>query len=351
MDFVGPPETSPITLPVWPYAYGPPPGQGRIRTSIDDFVVNEVLSFEPCGEGEHIYLYIEKRGENTDYVARKLARFTGVSNKDIGYAGLKDRHAIARQWFSVRLPGKSDPDWTPFVTESIKVLASKRHLRKLKRGALASNQFQLRIREWQGDRQKTAERLRLLATQGMANYFGMQRFGRGGQNVNKGLAMFAGGRVKRQLRSLYLSAVRSFLFNQVLAVRVQQQNWNKAIIGDTFIFDRSQQYFKTQRFEADVHARVGAGAIHPSGCLWGIGEIEVSGDALAIERQVISQFPALAQGLEQAQVALGRRPLRVNIEQLKWDFSADRTLELSFSLPAGSYATSLLREIIVIQES
>ncbi len=337
-------------IPVWPYAYGPPPGQGRIRISVDDFIVDEVLGFEHSGEGEHACLYIEKRGENTDYVARNLARFACVSGKDVGYAGLKDRHALTRQWFSVRLPGKSDPDWRQFESDSIKVLRVTRHQKKLKRGALTANEFQLTIRDWQGDMAITIARLEMIKILGIPNYFGSQRFGHDGQNVNKALAMFGGQRVKRHLRSIYLSAARSFLFNRILAARVRQQNWNNAITGDTFIFDRSRQYFKAEQLSADIIHRVDAGLIHPSGCLWGTGEAEVSGEALAIENQVLSQFQLLAQGLKQAGVAMDRRTLRVYAEHFCWNFVADDVLQLSFSLPAGSYATSLLREIILIQE-
>ena len=143
-----------IEIPVWPYVYGQPSGLGKIRSVPEDFIVKENLAFEPSGEGEHAFLQIEKTGENTDYVARQLARFANVRQRDVSYAGLKDRHAVTTQWFSVWLPGKADPDWTQFETNSMKVLHSVRHARKLKRGVLSGNSFKLIIRDWQGDKEK-----------------------------------------------------------------------------------------------------------------------------------------------------------------------------------------------------
>ncbi len=221
-----------IEIPVWPYVYGSPSGTGIIRSLPEDFIVKENLAFEPSGEGEHAFLQIEKTGENTEYVARQLARFANVRPRDVGFAGLKDRHAVTTQWFSVWLPGKADPDWTQFETDSIKVLHAVRHARKLKRGVLSGNSFKLIIRDWQGDKDKTIRQLEAMKANGMANYYGFQRFGHEGQNVNKALAMFSGVKAGREQRSLYLSAARSYLFNRILACRVSGDIWNQAVAGD-----------------------------------------------------------------------------------------------------------------------
>ena len=200
-----------IQLPNWPVAFDGPAGYGKIRSRPDDFIVNEQLGFEPSGSGEHVFLEIEKVGENTEYVARALARFAGVRQRDIGYAGLKDRHARTRQWFSVWLPGKDDPCWEDFATDTIKILGFARHNKKLKRGVLVGNDFCLIVRDWRGDRMQTESILEAIKTHGLPNYFGEQRFGINGQNINQALAMFQGAKVKRPQRSLYLSAVRSFI--------------------------------------------------------------------------------------------------------------------------------------------
>jgi len=340
-----------IEMPEWPYVYGQPSGTGKIRTLPEDFIVTEQLAFEPSGEGEHVFLQIEKTGENTDYVARQLARFANVRQRDVSYAGLKDRHAVTTQWFSVWMPGKADLDWTAFETDTIKVLHSVRHARKLKRGVLAGNTFKLTIRDWQGDKTQTLSQLEALKAQGMANYYGSQRFGHAGQNVNKAVAMFQGAKVGREQRSLYLSAARSYLFNQILAIRVTQQTWNKTLAGDTYLFDGSHSCFKTDQPDAELIKRVDAKEIHPSGALWGKGEVRVSSEAWALEESVIRTYPQLVQGLIANAVENDRRALRVNINDLEWQFNGEGVLVLSFTLPAGSYATSVLRELIVLDVS
>ena len=161
-----------INLPTWPYVYGNPTGHGKIRSLPEDIKVEELLAFTPSGEGEHVFLHIQKTGENTDYVARQLARFAGVRQRDIGYAGLKDRHAVTTQWFSVWLPGKPEPDWPLFETENMKVLHSVRHARKLKRGVLSGNHFEITVRDWQGDQAKTIGHLAEIKVNGIANYYG-----------------------------------------------------------------------------------------------------------------------------------------------------------------------------------
>jgi len=335
-----------IEIPVWPYVYGQPSGQGKIRSIPEDFIVKENLAFEPSGAGEHAFLQIEKTGENTDYVARQLARFANVRQRDVSFAGLKDRHAVTTQWFSVWLPGKADPDWTQFETDSMKVLQSMRHARKLKRGVLSGNSFKLIIRDWQGDQDKTIRQLEAIKANGIANYYGAQRFGNEGQNVNKALAMFQGAKAGREQRSLYLSAARSYLFNQILAYRVTRKMWNQPVAGDTYMFDLSHSCFKSQLPDAEIIRRLDAKEIHPTGALWGRGEAGVTADTLSIEQGIIDEYPDLAQGLIASEVDKDRRALRVNVQDLDWQFVDDATLALAFTLPAGSYATSVLREII-----
>jgi tRNA pseudouridine13 synthase len=338
-----------IEIPIWPYVYGSPTGTGKLRTSAEDFIVDEDLSFEPSGTGEHCFLLIQKKRENTDFVARQLAKFAGVRQRDIGYAGLKDRHAVTTQWFSVWLPGKADPDWNAFETDNLKLLHTVRHARKLKRGVLSGNRFKITIRDWRGDQLHTSGQLDLIKANGIANYYGEQRFGIQGQNINKALAMFNGVKPHREQRSLYLSAVRSYLFNQILGHRVFANNWNLALAGDVFMFDRSKSCFKSKLPDAEILRRLEDKSIHPTGVLWGEGEVDVSADALAVEQTVIENNSELAQGLIANKVEKARRALRVNVENLEWQFKDNTTLQLSFTLPAGCYATSLLREIIDTQ--
>jgi tRNA pseudouridine13 synthase len=202
------------------------------------------------------------------------------------------------------------------------------------------------IRDWQGDKAETISQLESIKVNGMANYFGSQRFGNGGQNVNKALGMFAGDKVGREQRSLYLSAARSYLFNQILASRVTQKIWDQAIAGDTYQFDLSNGFFKSQVPDAEIISRVREKDIHPTGSLWGKGELDVSADTLSLEQAVIEKNRELAEGLIAYAVEKDRRALRVNVQDLQWNFVNEDILELTFFLPAGSYATSVLREII-----
>jgi tRNA pseudouridine13 synthase len=337
-----------IEIPIWPYAYGQPASTGTLRSQPEDFTVTEQLAFEPSGTGEHVFLFIEKIGENTEYIARLLARHANVRQRDIGYAGLKDRHAITRQWFSVWIPGKPElePDWTPLNSPQLRILHTVRHARKLKRGVLAGNQFKIIVRNWQGDAEMLHQQLAQIKAHGIPNYYGEQRFGHNGQNVNKAVSLFQGAKTGREQRSLYLSAARSFLFNHLLAERVRTQTWNQALSGDTYVFDRSNSCFKSGQADDDITRRLSTGDIHPSGVLWGKGTADVADQALQTEQNIIAAYPELADGLIAAGADRNRRSLRVNVFDLEWTFLSEDVLELAFSLPAGSYATAVLREVV-----
>jgi tRNA pseudouridine13 synthase len=332
-----------------PYAHGGPVASGQIKLDPEDFVVEEVLGFEPLDEGEHVFLRIEKRGENTDYLARQLAKYAGLSPRDVSYAGLKDRHGRTTQWFSVHLPGKREIDWSGFDSESVTVLAAIRHNRKLKKGALKGNRFEITARELQGDRDALAQRLNQIKTAGVPNYFGPQRFGRDDQNIEKAQAWFEGALKlrDRHLEGLYLSAARALIFNRVLGRRVGDGTWNRAIPGDVFMFGDSHSFFK-DALTPEIERRLQALDIHPSAPLWGRGESAASDAALGIESETAAELAVFRDGLVRARVDMARRPLRLPVPDLQWDFPAEDALRLGFSLPAGAYATVVLREAILI---
>lgn len=335
-------------LPDWAYASRGAQSRGIIRTTPDDFIVNEIQSFELSGTGEHAFILIEKCSENTDYVARLLARFAGVRQRDVSYAGLKDRHARTRQWFSVWLPGKADPDWNALNSETITVLEATRHSKKLKRGSLAGNEFIIRVRDYVGDKALLEQQLQRISSQGVPNYFGVQRFGREGANLAKASALFAGEKLSRNLRSIYLSAARSYLFNQILSQRVAAQTWNQVLVGDVLMFDDSHSFFIAETLDESIEQRVAELDIHPTAVLYGKGQNQGFAEPAMLEQQIIEQYSQLAQGLIAFGVEQGRRALRSNIQELQWQFIDNTTLQLSFTLNAGCYATSLLREIIII---
>ena len=329
-----------------PRAYGTPPLTATLRSIPEDFRVEEILGYEPDGEGEHAFLWVEKREANTDWVARELARFAGTSPMNVGYAGLKDRHAVTRQAFTVQLPGKADPDWSAFPHAEVNVLSSTRHKRKLKRGALRGNRFVLVLRDVQGDRARAEEVLQAIATRGVPNYFGEQRFGREGGNVAQARAMFAGRRVDRDKRSILLSAARSHIFNQVLAARVERDAWDKPLEGEIWSLAGSRSWFGPEPFDETLAARLAQGDIHPSGPLWGQGEPPTADTAGELERAIALQSTDLVEGLAMARMDHERRPLRLLSKDLRWHWRDDEVLELGFELPAGAYATVVARELI-----
>jgi tRNA pseudouridine13 synthase len=335
-----------MSLTALPYAHGAPPAKGQIKTRPEDFIVEEVLGFEPSGSGEHAFLRIQKRGENTDYLARQIAKFASVPRPAVSYAGLKDRHGVTVQWFSVHLPGKVGPDWAGLNSDTVTVLETTRNDRKLKRGALKGNRFRLVIRNLQGDPAELDTRLAEIAAEGIPNYFGPQRFGRDGGNLDSALALFRGEFTPRdrQLRGIYLSAARSLLFNAVLARRVEAGTWNQAIPGDVFMFPDSHSFFSADLDERTLQ-RLTDRSIHPSGPLWGKGDSPAQDQALRLERAVAEQHREFAAGLEAEGMEIARRPLRLMANELRWSV-ANEVLELSFDLPAGAYATTVLRELV-----
>ena len=329
-----------------PFAHGTvPPLTARLRVAHEDFLVEEILGYDADGSGEHALLWVEKRGANTDWLARELAKFASVPPLAVGYAGLKDRHAITRQAFTVQLAGKPDPDWSAFPHDNVRVLAATRHGRKLKRGALRGNRFVLTLREVQGERGRAEQALAAIAARGVPNYFGEQRFGREGGNLDQARAMFAGRRVDRDKRGFLLSAARSQIFNSVLAARVERGTWDAPLDGEIWSLAGSRSWFGPEPYSDLLAERLARGDIHPSGPLWGQGEPPAAGDAGALEREIAAAHADLAQGIAAARMDQERRPLRLLPKDLRWRWPAEDVLEMSFELPAGAYATVVAREV------
>jgi tRNA pseudouridine13 synthase len=335
-------DTEPSLLP---YAYGKPPLQARLREAPVDFRFEDILGYDADGKGEHVLLWVEKRGANTDWVARELAKFAGVPSVAVGYAGMKDRHAVTRQTFSVQMAGRADLDWSTFPHAEVNVLAATRHSRKLKRGALRGNRFMLVLREVKGDRGGAENVLAQIAARGVPNYYGEQRFGREVGNVAQARAMFAGRRVERDKRSMLLSAARSQIFNKVLATRIERGAWDTPLDGEIWALAGSRSWFGPEPFSDVLAERLARADIHPSGPLWGRGEPPTEGEAGALEREVGALCNDLAEGMAAARMDQERRSLRLMPQDLKWRWLDDNALELVFELPAGAYATVVVREL------
>ncbi len=315
-------------LPQWPHAYPATGASATLKQFNEDFIVTELPLQLPSGEGEHLWLDVEKNGANTAYVAQQLAQAAGVEDRDVGYAGLKDRHAITRQWFSIYLPtGKAGetPDLTGLQHPEFKVLAQARHVKKLRPGDLQGNRFRLVLRGVSGPREAIEANLQAVATQGVPNYFGAQRFGFDGANVEQGRAMLAREiRVRNpKKKGIFLSAVRSFVFNEVLGLRIAQGLWGQTVPGDV----------------PDASGR-------PTGPLWGRGRVATTDQALALESSVAERHATLCDGMEHAGLEQERRALVALPQDMAWEWPQADQLVLSFSLPAGQYATSVLCEIL-----
>jgi tRNA pseudouridine13 synthase len=328
-----------------PCAFGGPCCQGVIRSCPEDFFVDEISVTEPDGQGEHALLHIEKRDSNTDWVAGLLARHADVPRREVSYAGMKDRNAVTRQWFSVRLAGKPEPDWNALESAELKILSADRHGRKLRSGALKGNRFRLRVRELHGDLDALDARLELIRQRGIPNYFGEQRFGREGSNLDAARKLLAGElkKVKRQKRGIFLSAARSYLFNRVLARRVGEDSWDIPLAGDRLILDGSHGSFLAEGVDDELRERCRMQEVHPSGPLWGRGRSDIAGEASVLERAALEDLPDWCDGLERLGLQMERRPLRAAVRELEWRHT-EGDLILEFALPRGSYATSLLRE-------
>ncbi|MEE3190275.1 MAG: tRNA pseudouridine(13) synthase TruD, partial [Pseudomonadota bacterium] len=264
-------------LPEWASAYEATGATAVLKQENSDFVVTEIPLGLPSGEGEHVWLDVAKDGANTQFVAAQIAEFAGVRELDVGYAGLKDRYAQTRQWFTVWMPKTEAPDFTALEHPEFRVLSQARHIKKLRPGDLLGNRFEILLRDVKGDRAAIERNLTLVKQYGVPNYFGPQRFGQAGDNVANGMAM-----LKREIRvrnkkkkGIYLSSVRSFLFNEVLAARIRSGLWGQSLTGDIL----------TDEGVA-------------TGPMWGRGCLTTTDDALALESEIAAQHPELCEGLE-----------------------------------------------------
>lgn len=339
-------STEAFQLPQFSYALSPPTASADFRSTVEDFCVDEILPFEPEGTGEHIFLHIKKTGANTAWVAEQLAKFLKVKPYDVSYAGLKDRHAVTTQWFSIYAAKIKEVDWSSFDCEGVEILQETRHTRKLRRGAVRANQFKLVLRAVTGDKTEVDTRLQHISTEGVPNYFGEQRFGHQGNNIKAGLAL-----CERPLRhklsqknALYVSALRSLLFNHFLSIRVTEKTWNQALLGDVMQLAGSHSIFNVEAVDQTLQERVMQADIHPAAPLWGAGEQRHTNPVAYAE--VLAHYDLIVKRLEESNLSLEYRAMRLIPEALTWEWLADDCLVLNFQLPVGCYATTLLRELV-----
>ncbi|WP_397449417.1 tRNA pseudouridine(13) synthase TruD [Pseudomonas sp. NA-150] len=330
-----------------PRAYGDAVGTAVLKATAEDFQVDEVLDIPLSGDGEHLWLWVEKRGLNTEEAARRLARAAGVPVRTVSYAGLKDRQALTRQWFSVQLPGKADPDMSAAQDDTLKILKMSRHKRKLQRGAHAANGFTLRLTQLQADHAALDARLESIIKQGIPNYFGTQRFGWQGGNLGEAREYASRQALpeQRNVRSRLLSTARSYLFNRVLAARVADGSWQRAQVGDLLAFTDSRSFFPAGEAECS-DPRLAILDLHPTGPQWGEGGSPATGATGALEQTIAAEEQSLRDWLIKAGMEHERRILRLPIGRLTWHYPEPDILQLEFVLPAGCFATVLVRELV-----
>jgi tRNA pseudouridine13 synthase len=331
-----------------PRAFGAPLGSGRLRVEPEDFLVDEDLGFPPSGAGAHVLIRVRKRGANTEWVAREIARAAGCRPGDVGFAGMKDRHAVTTQWFSVPSPrgaayvGDMIAALTPLKGDGFEVIEAYPHTKKLPRGALAGNRFVIRVRDVSATDSDIAARVEAIARDGLPNFFGPQRFGREGANLRKISPDLAG--VHPRERTYVLSAARSLIFNAVLTERVKDGSWCRLEPGDVANLDGKGSVFVVDAVDDLMTDRVVALDVHPTGPMWGKGELLSAGRVQELERRIGAELGEPCALVTAAGMNQERRALRLAVRELGWERNGADVV-VRFWLTKGSFATTVLREL------
>jgi tRNA pseudouridine13 synthase len=342
---------------VWqvPYLTAETPGTGGvIRMEIEDFIVDEVPAYEPCGDGEHTYFGIEKRGVATMHVANQVAEQLGLRSRDVSFAGLKDTHAIARQTLCVHNVQKETIE--ALELDKTRILWVSRHRNKLRTGHLRGNRFTIRIREVVPETAIRARAiLETLARRGVPNAYGPQRFGNRGDNQIVGYhllrhdteALRAMGmrRPQRRMFNFYISSLQSALFNQVVATRINAGTLDTVITGDIAKKTDTGGIFTVEDAETE-RPRAAAWEISATGPIYGYKVMQAQADAGEIETRILSSAGIAPEDFRAVKAQGVRRPMRYNPEGLTWEMDGDDQLVVSFFAPKGSFATMLLRELM-----
>ena len=332
----------------YPFAYGAPCSKAEFKAVPEDFQVHEFFNEPFSGEGEHILLHIEKRGLNTEEVVRSLSRLINKPPKLISYAGLKDKQALTTQWLSVHAPGEEIPGIEHLSAPGWRILETTRHNKKLKPGFLTGNHFVIRLREV-SDPEDLIQRLEQIKKTGIPNYFGEQRFGREGANLQRAEELLVLGRKVKDkfLKGMYYSAARSWLFNLILARRVTDATWNVALPGDVMQLSGSNSIFVADAADDIIRQRIQERDISPASPLPGKSKNKVQGAALDLIEEIYKEWQPWILGLEQQGLEEAWRANILHVNDMNIELNED-TATLSFSLPVGTYATVVLRELVVL---
>lgn len=330
----------------WERAYGLPPSKAIFKSVPDDFQVNEFFDEPFSGNGEHIVLKIEKRGLTTEEVVKSLSVLLNIPAKEIGYAGLKDRQALTTQWISIQVPGKEIPGIEQLAAPGWRILETTRHHKKLRPGFLTGNQFFVRLRDVTHE-EDLLQRIEQIKKLGVPNYFGEQRFGRDGGNLDKAEELLVKGRkVKdRYLKGLYCSAARSWIFNLILEQRIKEKNWNLPLKGDVMQLNGSNSIFVIDAIDEVIQQRIKDKDISPASPLPGKSKKKVKDEALVLIDKIYTNWQSWLDGLERYGLEEAWRANILHVSQFECVIK-ENNADLSFILPAGSYATVVLRELV-----
>ena len=325
----------------------PPKQTALLKAECADFVVKEQLGYDMSGDGEFVAVKVRKTDCNTLFVGEQLAKFAGISARNMSYAGLKDRKAVTEQWFSLQMPGQPTPDFSQFSLEGVEILDVTRHQRKIRIGSLQGNHFEILLRNAE-ETDELKVRLDFLAKNGFPNYFTEQRFGRDGNNLTQALR-WANGEIKvkdRNKRSFYLSAARSDMFNLIVSKRIELNLAQQILVGDVLQLNGSHSWFVVDESEdlAQLQQRLAQQDVLLTAPL--IGEEEKS--AVDFEHEIFAQHQALFALMRQERMKAARRPILMQPQHFQWQFEPNG-LRLQFALPAGSYATALIRELVNVE--
>ncbi len=328
---------------------------GVIRCMPEDFKVTELNEIELSAEGEHLWLYVQKIGCNTDWVANQLSNVCQVPRRQVGFAGLKDRHAVTQQWFSVQLSKVTDIEKIQSaLPDAVTILKSNKHSRKIKVGQLDANHFEILIRNIvhsiDGDKNQIELNIQNIIENGVPNYFGPQRFGHGMGNIQKCQNWFSGSyKVKtRNLKSLLISTARSHIFNCIVAQRIKDGTWNTPITGDILQLNKSHSWFPlSDATPEETCKRLIEFDIHITAAMYGEDKVQSTQECAELETSIANQFPIYQQGFEKFRLKQDRRAMRIFPIDFTHKWIGDN-LKLDFKLLPGAYATGIIREILTV---
>jgi tRNA pseudouridine13 synthase len=328
-----------------------PVASGVLKQQPEAFAVTEQLGWEPLGEGEHISLWVSKKGKNTRYVLSEIARYSNIQERNISYSGMKDKQALTTKWFSLHVPGKQNIAWTNFAVDGVSIDKVVRHNRKLRRGTHKANHFAITIKNIDGDQSAVDAKLDELKNAGFPNFFGEQRFGFNGNNLTEFSRWTELAKGRPRNYDLYLSAARSHLFNKVLKQRQTNNTWNTIVSGDVAMLDGSSSVFPVVECDAEITQRCGSFDIHPTAPLWGKGDLRTSASVAQLEHSVADEFTSWCHFLGQQGLKQERRAARAQAKNLHWQWLDNTTVKIEFELAKGCYATSLLAEVFDLKKN